>query len=140
MNFFRSTLERDGERFAVRLGDTALPVEIASQQGARLAGAPMIVGLRPEDLGVGANGRTVPFEVTPSLVESLGGERYLHFPVPEQNAVRLESTSEAQSAAGARMIARVLGEVRASEGQPVQLAIDPAKLHLFEPGSEQAIH
>ena len=94
----------------------------------------------PMQVGVGANGRTVPFEVTPTLVESLGGERYLHFPVPEQNAVRLDSTSEAQSAAGARMIARVLGEVRAREGQPVQLAIDPAKLHLFEPGSEQAIH
>jgi multiple sugar transport system ATP-binding protein len=140
MNFFRSTLEQNGERFAVRLGEVALPVRIASPQGARLAGAPVIVGLRPEDLGIGANGRTVPFEITPTLVESLGGERYLHFPIPEQNAVELESTSEAQSIAAGRMIARVLGEVRACEGQRVQLAIDPAKLHLFEPDSEQAIH
>jgi hypothetical protein len=38
------------------------------------------------------------------------------------------------------MIARVLGELRARAGEKVRLAIDPTKLHLFEPDSEKAIH
>jgi multiple sugar transport system ATP-binding protein len=100
----------------------------------------VIVGLRPEHLGIEVEGRTVPFEVTPTLVESLGAERYLHFPAPPQNAVPSIPIGDAQDVAGDRMIARVLGETRAREGEKVQLAIDPTKLHLFEPDSEKAIH
>jgi multiple sugar transport system ATP-binding protein len=140
MNFFSTTLERDGEGFTVRLGEVALPVAIAPEYGARLAGAPGIAGLRPEHLGLDVEGRTVPFEVTPTLVESLGAERYLHFPAPAENAVRWSAGGDAQDGANGRMIARVLGETRARAGEKVRLAVDPTKLHLFEPDSEKAIH
>ncbi|MEM7023619.1 MAG: sn-glycerol-3-phosphate ABC transporter ATP-binding protein UgpC [Pseudomonadota bacterium] len=140
MNFFRSTLERDEDGFSVKLGDLKLPAPISAESGATHAGAPVIAGLRPEHLGVGGNGRSLPYQVTPTLVESLGGERYLHFPIPEENAIQLESAGDVQDAGGRRMIARVLGDVHAKEGQELQLEIDPSKLHLFAPDSEEAIH
>jgi len=140
MNFFSTILERNGQGFTVRLGDVALPVAIAAEHGARLAGAPLIAGLRPEHLGLDVEGRTVPFEVTPTLVESLGAERYLHFPTPAQNTVTWSASGDSQDGASGRMIARVLGETRARPGEKVRLAIDPTKLHLFEPDSQKAIH
>jgi len=140
MNFFRATLEREDERCFVRLGETRLPVRAPADAGTR-AGAPVIAGLRPEHLGNIASGEgAVGIEVVPSLVESLGGERYVHFPMPEGQAVDLEAVREAEATGVGRLVARLVGGARATEGQKLRLTIDPDQLHLFDPETERAIN
>ncbi|WP_312620486.1 ABC transporter ATP-binding protein [Agrobacterium pusense] len=115
MNFLNAEL-RDGA-LTVFGQKVKLPAASARQGS-------VIVGLRPEHLVLGDG--PVTFSVRPTLVESLGSEKYVYF---DAEGARVADGEEGRSKG---LIARVShsGNLRADEA--LQLGFDPAQLYLFD--------
>jgi multiple sugar transport system ATP-binding protein len=115
MNFLNAEL-RDGA-LTVFGQKVNLPAASAMQGS-------VIVGLRPEHLVLGDG--PVTFSVRPTLVESLGSEKYVYF---DAEGARVADGEEGRSKG---LIARVShsGNLRADEA--LQLGFDPAQLYLFD--------
>ena len=90
----------------------------------RYAGQRAILGLRPEALRVaaGSDSADYAFDATVEVVEPLGSEILLDVRVGESPVV-----------------ARVDPGVRVAAHDRVRLAFDPARVHLFDAGTEKAI-
>jgi ABC-type sugar transport system ATPase subunit len=82
------------------------------------AGRPILVGVRPQHIGLGAGGAPATVE----LVEPLGTETYVHCRLGD-----------------GLVVARVDGATTARAGEPVALAIDAERLHLFDPQTESRV-
>jgi multiple sugar transport system ATP-binding protein len=93
----------------------------------------VIAGLRPEHLSLGEG--PVSLRVRPTLVESLGSEKYIYFDA--DGALRPDTSAEVGKAA--RFIARVPFSGHLAAGQDLTLSFDPDALHLFDPVTEQAL-
>ncbi|MGN7755213.1 ABC transporter ATP-binding protein [Sinorhizobium sp. 22678] len=93
----------------------------------------VIVGIRPEHLSLGQG--PVTFAVRPTLVESLGSEKYIYFD-PGEHAYGAAVGDEER---GKGLIARIAhcGPVR--EGEELLLSFDPSEIHLFDTKTEKAI-
>jgi multiple sugar transport system ATP-binding protein len=115
-----------GEQKGLRV----LGVDVTAPKGPGLKEGPVIAGLRPEHLSLGTNGPAT-ITVEPTLVESLGSEKYVHFDVPGGPA--------AFDGASGTMIARLIDAGPVSAGTPLRLSFDPAKLHLFDATTHRAI-
>ena len=129
MNFFPASATPTGIRLP--FGEVIGPAPGAQR---------VIVGARPESFEDAALAdpiarvRSVIFRVNADLVESLGADKYVYFSLPGAGA---ESSHLAELAADSgvghhRYVARVSGESTAVTGQPIELALDTAKLHLFD--------
>jgi multiple sugar transport system ATP-binding protein len=97
----------------------------------------VIVGIRPEAFEENGSAQGTPtIEVTPAVVEELGSETHLFFPVnaPAVTAEVLESTDEATllPETQALFVARVGATSEARVGVPLKLAVNPARLHFFD--------
>ncbi len=139
MNFFQSRLTKGPDRPVIEFGDATLPVQLAPDIFARYAEQDVLVGLRPEHMSIG-NG-THSTVVRPNLVESLGSERYVYFPVPTANTVgHATFVSQDEDRRANTMIARLMNVGRIEEGAPLPLSFEPDRIHLFDPASEQAIN
>jgi multiple sugar transport system ATP-binding protein len=118
-----------------------------------VADRPVIAGLRPVDLplaGPGTDPALPRLAATLEVVERLGAESHVIFEVdapPLKGEAALaadESIAEGDETllAGtrrARFTARIDGRRRLSPGERVELAVDPAALHLFDPDSGAAL-
>ncbi|WP_048645872.1 ABC transporter ATP-binding protein [Nitratireductor soli] len=93
----------------------------------------VIAGLRPEHLALGAG--PVSFKVNPTLVESLGSEKYIYFDSGGQKRMRDHAEDETTKS----MIARVDHSGRLDAGEEVTLSFDPAELYLFDAETGKAI-
>ena len=62
--------------------------------------------------------KAVTFPVEVNLVESLGSDKYAYFSAP--------------GISGTDFVARLSAESPAGIGRPLELALDPANLHLFD--------
>ena len=93
----------------------------------------VIVGIRPEHLQLGQG--HVAFAVRPTLVESLGSEKYIYFD-PGENAYG-EAARDEERAKG--LIARIAHSGPVREGEELTLSFDPSEIHLFDPKTEKAI-
>jgi sn-glycerol 3-phosphate transport system ATP-binding protein len=113
MNLIAGTLAPDGRAVALAGGAT-LP--LAAPRPAE-GGRKVSVGLRPEHLEIGAAGALA---ATIDLVEKLGADALLHG--------RLDGVGDA-------LTIRCDGGARHRAGDTLRLAIDPARLHLFDPES-----
>lgn len=118
MNFLRSDL-RDG-RLTLFGQDLAL-----DRPG--LPEGPVVVGLRPEHLTPGP--APVRFAVQPTLIESLGSEKYVYF----TDAAQWTEGGEDDRSRG--LIARVAHSGPLAAGQALDLGFDPARLYLFDAAS-----
>jgi multiple sugar transport system ATP-binding protein len=137
-------VEADVGDGVVRFADYELPLP----PGQDVPGGRLIVGIRPTDFAHGASADpTLPrVVVTPEVVEDLGSEAHVIFPL---DAPRV--TAEAVQAAvqdlgddeGALFVddqrslftARVEGEVAIRPGSPVELAVDTRRMHFFDPAT-----
>ena len=124
MNLVPGTVAREGERpVAFRVRGTETNVTLAPGWNASLqahAGREVLMGIRPEDLRLAGSGAGIP--ATVELAEPLGSELLLH--------VRT---------AGAELTARLPAGVPPASGSPVHLAVDPARMHFFDPATGLAI-
>jgi multiple sugar transport system ATP-binding protein len=84
----------------------------------------VVVGLRPEHLTLGD--APVTFTVRPTLVESLGSEKYVYF---DDEGARLADGEEGKSKG---LIARVSHTGNLQGGEALRLGFNPAQLYLFD--------
>jgi multiple sugar transport system ATP-binding protein len=135
---------------ALRFAGVSLPLEAVGVA----ARGEVVVGVRPSDLlpmGPGVDPGLPSLRAELEVVERLGAESHVIFPVdsaPLADAAA-EAAAEAQADgdeatlladdARARMTARIEGRRRLSEGDVLELAIDPATVHLFDPVSGTAL-
>jgi multiple sugar transport system ATP-binding protein len=147
--------DRDGV-VELRLGEQTLPVDpalLAARPGLRrYFGRPVAVGIRPEDME-DAQVATAPagavLRAVVDLTEALGSEILVHFGV-RAGAVRTQDTEElvrdgdvapAGSVGDGRieLVARFSPRSRARELDEVDIVVDTARLHAFDPDSGQSI-
>jgi multiple sugar transport system ATP-binding protein len=165
MNLLEGTFELTGDSSGaprVSLGEhwLVVPPEVLDARPALRGfdGKPVIVGIRPEHLydaslvdgRLGSSPSTLHAEV--ELREALGAELVMHLRTAARQAVTEETknaadTDEAVLAAAknraeagtALLVARFDTRSRARIGDSVEVAVDTARLHFFDPDSGQAI-
>jgi multiple sugar transport system ATP-binding protein len=97
----------------------------------------VILGIRPEAFDEAAVGSAAPtISVTPAVVEELGSEAHVFFPVAAApvTAEILEKGDEATLLPDSKALfaARVDPATSARVGVPLQLSVNPARLHFFD--------
>jgi multiple sugar transport system ATP-binding protein len=153
MNLVEARLvERDGA-LRVVFGPHELDVPGSRPAPREWAGRPVVLGIRPEDIGALA-GPDVPegrrLDVTVDIREDMGSEVFLHFAVDAPPVVAEELKEivgdEALAAAdvqthhhGSPFVARVPRGTDAREGEPARLAVETERLQFFDPATGDAI-
>jgi multiple sugar transport system ATP-binding protein len=164
MNFVKGDLaRRDGDVWvsfgghSLRLDQAALEKRPALSE---FEGRSVVVGIRPEDFEDAAIlGGTDPerrLSVVCDIREDMGSEVIVHFNVPGEPVITKEvvealvadapEDQEARLAAerargtGVPFVARVDRETGAREREPLELAVDVARLHFFDPESGLGVY
>lgn len=122
MNFLNAELK--GGRLTLFGREVALPAATAHD-------GRVVVGLRPEHLLLGE--APVTFSVRPTLVESLGSEKYVYF---DAEGARLAEGDEGRSKG---LIARVSHSGSLSKDEELVLGFDPERLYLFNAETGQRL-
>ncbi|HYJ60145.1 MAG TPA: sn-glycerol-3-phosphate ABC transporter ATP-binding protein UgpC [Actinomycetota bacterium] len=148
MNLVEATLTRDDGTVVAAFGPHRLelaPELLEATPGiADRVGRPVVLGIRPEDiedasLGSAPSGRRMP--VTVDLVEALGSELLVHFDagapvvITDDDREMAEGLEEVATA----FVGRLDPRSRARQGDTVELAIDTARVHVFDPATGDAI-
>ncbi|WP_240230844.1 ABC transporter ATP-binding protein [Devosia lacusdianchii] len=138
MNFIRGTVTSDASGLSVDAGGLRLQLDGAAAAG--YIGKDVVCGVRPESLTLAAPGAPA-LEITPTLIESLGNEAYVHFRMPgRQVAVAVAGEHEHEASSSGTLIARLYDVGQPLAGQVVRLALKPnSSVHLFDPATEEAI-
>jgi multiple sugar transport system ATP-binding protein len=84
----------------------------------------VIIGLRPEHIVFGE--APVTFGIRPSLIESLGSEKYIYF---DAEGARVTDSEDGKSKG---LIARVSHSGNLSKSDELKLGFDPSQLYLFD--------
>ena len=133
MNLVEASLQGD----AVRFGQFHIPVAPGRLPSGG-AGSHVILGIRPESFSAASvGGHTI--EITPAVVEELGSDLLVFFPV-EAPRVASEATRQADEenllpADQALFSARLDPRIEAQVGRPLQVAVDATQFHFFDPES-----
>jgi len=128
MNLVEATYE-DG---AVRFGQYSVPVANPP------AASRFVLGIRPESFEDAAFAPGLPtIDVQVTVLEELGSDAHVFFTVDAapMTAEVLESASDQGllPGAGALFTARVDARTSARMGGPLELAVDPARFHYYDP-------
>ena len=94
----------------------------------------LIAGIRPEHFVLGEG--PVSFRVRPTMIESLGSEKYLYFDSGTQRILR-DRTAEEDGSSG--LIARISHTGPLADDIETTLSFDPANLYFFDAESEAAL-
>ena len=122
MNFIEGSLTTDGgpTRFEGRGGGISIVIDTARSPGlSGYAGRAVTLGVRPEDVYVASGPRpstaTAESVLRLEAVEPMGNEIFLH-----------------ATGADHELTARVAPQAIPEAGQPITLAFDTTKVHLFD--------
>ncbi|MGI9485052.1 MAG: ABC transporter ATP-binding protein [Geminicoccaceae bacterium] len=129
MNLLSAGVTKTEGAPSVAMFDRLVPIEGHDVKGA----SDVIVGLRPEHLSLGEG--PVSFKIRPSLIESLGSEKYIYFQDDADQLARRGDEEETSKG----LIARVPHAGALHEGEELTLSFDPTNLYLFDAQSEQAL-
>jgi multiple sugar transport system ATP-binding protein len=157
MNLMKAQIDRgSGDDLVVRLGDqtVSVPSSVLAERTSleSFVGKPVVVGIRPEDIEDAALAPSSPEDrrvrSTAKLVESLGSEVIIHFPMAVEPFEIMEAEFEGSDAVAPTTdetgkfiyVARVNPRSRVRVGDSVELALDTARLHFFDPTDGHAIH
>jgi multiple sugar transport system ATP-binding protein len=154
MNLVHATLERGDAGLSLQLGEATVPVPRAAADERALAewsGKRVIVGIRPEDLHgarSGAGNGDIRLHAKVDRVEALGASLLAYFGIDAEQA-KTESVAAATGGAleDAPLVARdgavfcATFEPRSGvrAGDTVEVALDPERLHFFDPQTERAL-
>ncbi len=157
MNLVEARLEQEGDGYAVQLGEqrlTLAPELVAARPAlAQWGGRELVLGIRPEALedaavaGDAADGLRLRGQV--KLREALGSEVDVHATIPAR-AARTDEVRELAADKGletldagaeeATVVGRLSPKSRAAEGERIELVVDTASLHFFDPESGLGIY
>jgi multiple sugar transport system ATP-binding protein len=109
----------------------------------------VIVGIRPEDLHQARNGGP-SLQATVDRVESVGASLLVHFPVDARDAKSkalaaatggpvLEAVPLTGGEDQSQFIATFEPRTMVRAGDNVEVTVDPARLHFFDPASETSL-
>ena len=143
MNLLRGRLVSDGDQTHVELGSSRLhvPADLLRQRPAlgALPNGEVVVGIRPEALRP-VTDSTPALEGPVVLVESLGSDLLVHVDIDAPAVVALEPGDVNGAMPNlARLTARVEPSVRTSTDEQIRLAVEPERLHFFDPRPERAL-
>ncbi|MHB1166849.1 MAG: ABC transporter ATP-binding protein, partial [Candidatus Nanopelagicales bacterium] len=130
MNFMATRLSEAAGPPSVHIFGATVPLAGRQMNGT----TDLVAGLRPEHLTLGDG--PVSFRVRPTLVESLGSEKYVYFDGGAHKVNRADETDEDSSKG---LIARLSHQGRMAEGQEITLSFAPENLYLFDAKTEKAI-
>ncbi len=154
MNFLPGEL--DGNMVRLAIGTLPLPDELRRRLEAGPGGGRrgVIAGLRPEHfedaslVGSQQHGGAT-FRANIDVLESLGSEFYAYFEVESERVSARELEELAQEAGAGdlpsseggrvQMVARLRGDSKAKQGQPLELWFDPSQLQLFDPETGRSL-
>jgi multiple sugar transport system ATP-binding protein len=153
MNLLRGHIvAEEGTRCTLQLGSARLPLpDSVLEARPALMGRvdeEVVVGIRPEALRC-ADGARAALEGRVVLRESLGSDVLAHVEIDAPGVLAGEQLEVAREIGGgevngtppkrARVTARLEPSVRAATGESLRLAVDPARLHFFDPHTERAL-
>jgi sn-glycerol 3-phosphate transport system ATP-binding protein/multiple sugar transport system ATP-binding protein len=126
MNLVEGKLARERGEWVVEGGGVTAAVDEERFGGALVEGRAVVLGVRPHDWEPAADGARVAARLHVEIVEALGFEAFAHGWL---------------KAAGPRVIARLegAGAKRVGGGDVLPLAVSPAHVHLFDPGTGRAL-
>jgi multiple sugar transport system ATP-binding protein len=134
----------------LRFGSTALDLPASSVPAA--GNGRVILGIRPTDFehGDGADAHLPRVRITPEVVEDLGSEQHVIFTIdaPPVAAESVLAAADVEDEDEGKLFADVErssftacldARRRVVPGSDLELAVDPARLHFFEPASGEAL-
>jgi len=145
MNFVYATVKNSSKGVVLTFGEDKILSKVAPEALKNYEGEEIVLGIRPEAFedSVYANKKefTEELSISVSLLEQLGSDTYIHF-YKDINPVQTEAIEEILADEGedisvlgtqTKFIARINPNATIEEGQNINLAIDPTKLHYFNP-------
>ena len=151
MNFVYATVESNSKGINLKFGNDKISSKDASEALKKYEGKEIVLGIRPEAFEDSAYANKEEFSeelnIDVSLLEQLGSDTYIHF-YKDLKPVQTEAIEEILADEGedisvlgtqTKFIARINPNARIEEGQNIKLAINPSKLHFFDPDSGLAI-
>jgi multiple sugar transport system ATP-binding protein len=162
MNLLEASLARSNGGLVVHLGDLRLPVpaEVLAERPALAGydGRKVVVGIRPEDMEDAALVADAPADrrmpATVELREALGSDVVIHFTVAAPPAVGddvrelavdvgkevLEKVEKTAARGEASVIARLNPRTHVQKGDRIELVVDTARLHFFDPDDGSGVY
>jgi len=138
MNLVEATVDGD----TIRFGQYEVPFAAAGRPGLG-DGDRVVLGIRPETFEDAAFAPGLPtIRVQIEVLEELGSDAHVFFHVdaPPMTAEGLEATAEGLLPIDrALFTARVDTRTRGRVGEPIDLAVDSARFHFFDPGTGAAL-
>jgi multiple sugar transport system ATP-binding protein len=135
MDFFTATLRRDGANATLAVGDRmiTLPGAIAESAltGASDGARTVVAGVRPEDLRLASEDEPNTLVGDVDVVEHLGNEQLIYL---QAAGAVVSETAETKG-----VTARIPPSAVVRHGERVALAVDPLKVHLFDPNTTRRI-
>ena len=151
MNFVYADIKTSTKGTTLIFGNDKILAKDAPEALKEYEGKEIVLGIRPEAFedSVYANKKefTEEINIDVSLLEQLGSDTYIHF-FKDIKPVQTEAIEEILADEGedisvlgtqTKFIARINPNATIEEGQNINLAIDPTKLHYFDPESGMAI-
>lgn len=155
MNLMQGKLQRSDSGWSVLLGDQSvnIPDAAVAERPALEAfiDKPVVVGVRPEDIEDATISSEVPadrrLKSKVTLVEALGSEIIIHFPMAVEPFEIMDQEFEGEDAVATATdetgnyiyVARVNPRSQARIGSEIELAVDSARFHFFDPSDGSAI-
>ncbi len=148
MNLFKTRLERNEAGLVMRVGEQSLAIGAEANSRPALegfVGREVVIGVRPEDIEDATLSPSTPADrrlrSTTQLVESLGSEIIVHFPLPVEPYAIMDAEFEGEDAVAAAKdesgnfiyVARISPRSRAHMGDAIELAVDTSRMHFFDP-------
>lgn len=151
MNFVYADIKTSAKGVTLIFGNDKIMAKDAPEALKEYEGKEVVLGIRPEAFedSVYANKKefTEEINIDVSLLEQLGSDTYIHF-FKDIKPVQTEAIEEILADEGedisvlgtqTKFIARINPNATLEEGQNINLAIDPTKLHYFDPETGMAI-
>ncbi len=135
MDFFNATLRRSGKDATLTIEDRPVTVPGAIAEAALTgvgeSGRTVVAGVRPEDLRLASESDPNTLVGTVDVVEHLGNEQLIYL---QTSGALVSETAETKG-----VTARVQPSAVVQHGERVALAVDPVKVHLFDPDTGRRI-
>ena len=136
MNLLAATVVEVEGTLRARFGDQSVVVperyRASHGLGEHLT-RPLLLGVRPEDLVVAAEGAAARFSATVTLREALGSEILAHLSFgQEETIVSDEDAAAAPGGHSSRVVARLGARAHVTVGERIELTLNPERLHFFD--------